>query len=112
MLTTVLPQLIDRAREDGTVTPGLFNDQAARILGPDPSTTPTSKNQLRFFLASDSALAEEFRDEYEWAKALNLQLRSRIVLAADEVLLVSIFDGAMSWNGYQQAAQTGHGAAR
>jgi hypothetical protein len=33
MLTTVLPQLIKRVGEDGTVTPGLFNDQAARILG-------------------------------------------------------------------------------
>jgi hypothetical protein len=33
MLTTVLPQLIDRVGEDGTVTPRLFNDQAARILG-------------------------------------------------------------------------------
>jgi hypothetical protein len=32
MLTTVLPQLIDRAG-DGTVAPGLLNDQAARILG-------------------------------------------------------------------------------
>jgi hypothetical protein len=33
MLTTVLKQLIDRVGEDGTVTPGRFNDQAARILG-------------------------------------------------------------------------------
>jgi hypothetical protein len=33
MLTTVLPQLIYRVGEDGTVTPGLFNDQAAWILG-------------------------------------------------------------------------------
>jgi hypothetical protein len=33
MLTTVLPQLIDRVREDGTVMPGLYNDQAAQILG-------------------------------------------------------------------------------
>jgi hypothetical protein len=30
MLTTALPQLIDRVGEDGTVTPGVFNDQAAR----------------------------------------------------------------------------------
>jgi hypothetical protein len=29
MLTTVLPQLIDRVGADGTVTPRLFNDQAA-----------------------------------------------------------------------------------
>jgi hypothetical protein len=35
----------------------------------------------------------EFRDEFERAKAINLELRSRIVLAADEVLSVSIFDG-------------------
>jgi hypothetical protein len=33
MLTTVLPQLIDRVGEDGIVTPGLLNDQAERILG-------------------------------------------------------------------------------
>jgi hypothetical protein len=33
MLTKVPPQLIDRVGEDSTVTPGLFNDQAARILG-------------------------------------------------------------------------------
>jgi hypothetical protein len=33
MLTTVLLQLIDRVGEDGMVTPGLFNDQAERILG-------------------------------------------------------------------------------
>jgi hypothetical protein len=33
MLTTVLPQLINRVGEDGTATPGLFNDQAARVLG-------------------------------------------------------------------------------
>jgi hypothetical protein len=43
MLTTVLPQLIDRVGEDGTVTPGLFNDQAAQILGQGPSTTTTRK---------------------------------------------------------------------
>jgi hypothetical protein len=33
ILTTVLPQLIDRVGVDDTVTPGLLNDQAARILG-------------------------------------------------------------------------------
>jgi hypothetical protein len=35
----------------------------------------------------------EFRDEFERAKAINLELRSRLVLAAGEVLPVSIFDG-------------------
>jgi hypothetical protein len=34
MLTTVFPQLIDRVGRNGTVMPGLFNHQAARILGP------------------------------------------------------------------------------
>jgi hypothetical protein len=81
MLTTVPPQLIDRVGEDSTVTPGLFNDQAAQ------------ENRWRSFLASDSALAVEFRDEFERAKAINLELWSRIVLAADKVLPVSIFDG-------------------
>jgi hypothetical protein len=50
-------------------------------------------NQVTTFLASDSALAVGFRDEFERAKATNLELRSRIVLAADEVLPVNIFDG-------------------
>jgi hypothetical protein len=93
MLTTILPQLIDRVEEDGTVTPGLFNDQAARILGQGPFDHANKENRWRTFLASDSALAVEFRDEFERAKAINLELRSRIVLAADEVLPVSIFDG-------------------
>jgi hypothetical protein len=35
----------------------------------------------------------EFRGEFERAKAINLELRSRLVLAAGEVLPVSIFDG-------------------
>jgi hypothetical protein len=35
----------------------------------------------------------EFRDEFERAKTINLELRSRIILAAGEVLLVSPFDG-------------------
>jgi hypothetical protein len=35
----------------------------------------------------------EFRDEFERSKAINLELRSRLVLAAGEVLPMSIFDG-------------------
>jgi hypothetical protein len=81
--------------EDGTVTPGLFNDQAARILGQGSFEHANTENRWRFLLASDSALAVAFRDEYERAKAINLELRSRIVLAAGEVLPVSIFDGAI-----------------
>jgi hypothetical protein len=77
------------------VTPGLFNDQAARILGDGPFYQANKKNRLRTFLASDNTLAGKFRDEYERAKALNTELRSRIVLAAGEVLPVSIFDGAI-----------------
>jgi hypothetical protein len=101
MLTTVLPQLIDRVREDGTVTPGLFNDQAARILGQGSFNHANKENRWRTFLASDSALAVEFRDEYERAKTINLEPQSLIVLAAGEVLPVSIFD-----------AQTDHVGAR
>jgi hypothetical protein len=37
----------------------------------------------------------EFRDEYERAKAIKLELRSQIVLAADEVLPKGIFDDAI-----------------
>jgi hypothetical protein len=37
----------------------------------------------------------EFWDEYKLAKAINLELRSRIVLAEGEVLPVSIFYGAI-----------------
>jgi hypothetical protein len=81
MLTTVLPQLIDRVGEDGTVKPGLFNDQAARILGQGPFDHASKENRWRTFLASDSALAVEFQDENERAKTINLELRSRIVLA-------------------------------
>jgi hypothetical protein len=51
------------------------------------------KNRWRILLASDSALAVGFRDEFERAKAINLELRSRFVLAAGEVPPVSIFDG-------------------
>jgi hypothetical protein len=64
MLTTVLPQLIDRVGEDGTVAPGLFNDQAARILGQESFDPANKENRWRAFLASDSALAVEFRDEF------------------------------------------------
>jgi hypothetical protein len=92
MLTTVLPQLIDRVGDDGTVTPGLFNDQAARVLGQGSFDHANKENRWRTFLASDSALAVEFRDEFERAKAINLESRSRIVLAAGGVL-PSIFDG-------------------
>jgi hypothetical protein len=76
-----------------TVAPGLFNDQAARILGPGSFDHANKENQWHTFLASDSALAVEFRDEFERVKAINLELRSQIVLAAGEVLPVSIFDG-------------------
>jgi hypothetical protein len=93
MLTTVLPQLIDRVGEDGTVTPGLFNDQAARILGQGPFDHANKENRWRTYVASDSALAVEFRGAFERAKSINLELRSRLFLAAGEVLPVSIFDG-------------------
>jgi hypothetical protein len=93
MLTTVLPQLIDRVGKDGTVTPGLFNDQAARILGPGSFDHDNKENRWRTFQASDSALAVEFRDEFERTKAINLELRRRLPLAAGEVPPVSIFDG-------------------
>jgi hypothetical protein len=65
MLTTVLPQLIDRVGEDGTVTPGLFNDQAARTLGQGPFDHGNKENRWRTLLASDSALAAEFRGEFD-----------------------------------------------
>jgi hypothetical protein len=45
MLTTDLSQLIDRFGEDGTVTPGLFNDQAARILGPESFDHANKENR-------------------------------------------------------------------
>jgi hypothetical protein len=77
------------------VTPGLFNDQAARILGARSFNHANKENRWRFFLASDSMLAGEFRDEYERAMVLNLELRSQIVLAADEMLPGIIFDGAI-----------------
>jgi hypothetical protein len=93
MLTTVSPQLIGRVGEDSTVAPGLFNDQAARILGPGSFDHANKDNRWLTFLASDSALAVEFRDEFERAKAINLELRSRIVLAASETQPLSIFDG-------------------
>jgi hypothetical protein len=64
MLTTVLPQLIDRVGEDGTVTPGLFNDQAARILGQESFDHANKENRWRTLLALYSSLAVEFRDEY------------------------------------------------
>jgi hypothetical protein len=35
----------------------------------------------------------KFRGEFDRAKAINLELRNQIVLAAGEVLSVSIFDG-------------------
>jgi hypothetical protein len=70
MLTTVLTQLIDRVGGDETVTPGLFNDQAARNLVPGSFDHTNKENRLRTFLASESALAVEFRDEHERAKAL------------------------------------------
>jgi hypothetical protein len=60
MLTTVLPQLIDRVGEDGAVTPGLFNEQAARIVGPGSFDHGNKENRWRFFLASDSTLAVKF----------------------------------------------------
>jgi hypothetical protein len=75
------------------VTPGLFNDQAIRILGQGFFDHDNKENRWRALLASDSALTVEFRDEFERAKAINLELRSRLVLAAGEVLPVSIFDG-------------------
>jgi hypothetical protein len=53
MLTTFLPQLIDRVGEGGTVAPGLFNDQAARILGQGSFDHANKGNQWRTFLASD-----------------------------------------------------------
>jgi hypothetical protein len=93
MLTTILPQIIDRVGKDGTVTPGLFNDQAAQILGQVFFDHGNKENRWRTLLASDSALAVEFRDELERAKAINLESQSRLVLAAGEVLPVSIFDG-------------------
>jgi hypothetical protein len=80
MLTTVLPKLIDRVGKEGNVTPGLFNDQAARILGQGSFDHDNKENRRRTFLASDSALAVEFRDEFERAKAINSELRSRIQL--------------------------------
>jgi hypothetical protein len=95
MLTTVFPQLINRVEEDGAVMLGLFNDQAAWILGPGSFDHANKENRWRTFLASDSALAVVFRDEYERVKAINLKLQGRIVLAADEGLPVSIFDGSI-----------------
>jgi hypothetical protein len=75
------------------VAPGLFNDQAARILGQGSFDYDKEENRWRTFLASDSSFAVEFRGEFERAKAINLELRSRIALAAGEVPPVSIFDG-------------------
>jgi hypothetical protein len=75
MLAVVLPQLIDRVGENGTATPGLFNDQAARILGQRSFDHDNKENRWRTFLALDSALAVEFRDEFERAKAINLAHR-------------------------------------
>jgi hypothetical protein len=72
MMTAVLPQLIDRVGEDGTVMPGLFNDQAARILGQGSFDHDNKEYRWRTFLASDSALAVDFRDAFERAKAINL----------------------------------------
>jgi hypothetical protein len=92
MLTTVLPQLIDGVGLDGTVTPGLFSDRAARILGQGSFDHDNKENRWRTFMASDSALAVEFRGVFERAKAINLELRSRLAPAAGEVLPVSIFD--------------------
>jgi hypothetical protein len=75
------------------VTPGLLNNKAARILGQGSFDHDNKKNRWCTFLALVSALAVEFRDEFERAKAINLELRSRIPLAAGEVLPVRIFDG-------------------
>jgi hypothetical protein len=75
------------------VTPRRFNDQAARILGQGSFDYGNKENRWRTLLASDSALAVEFRDEFERAKAINLELRSRLPLAAGEVLPKSTFDG-------------------
>jgi hypothetical protein len=92
MLTTVLPQLINRVGEDITVTPRLLSDKAARILGQGSLDHANKENRWRTFLASDSALAVEFRDEFERAKAINSERRSRILLAAGETQPVSVFD--------------------
>jgi hypothetical protein len=54
MLTTVLAQLIDGVGENGTVTPGLFNDQAARILGVGSFDHANKANRWFTFLASKS----------------------------------------------------------
>jgi hypothetical protein len=50
MLTTVLKQLIDRAWEDGAVTPGVFKDQAARILVAGSFDHDKNENRWRTLL--------------------------------------------------------------
>jgi hypothetical protein len=96
------------------VTPGLFNGQAARSLGQGSFNHANKENRWRTFLPSDSLLAVEFRDKFERAKAINLELRSRIVLAADKVLPVNIFYGPIEVFGadISKLHKKDHGGAR
>jgi hypothetical protein len=49
------------------------HDQAAQFLDQGSFDHDNKENRRRTFLASDSALAVVFRDEFERAKAINLE---------------------------------------
>ena len=90
-LVGVLPQLIDK-KEGGNVVPGLFHEHAVQFLGAGSFDDDNTNDRWRFFLSSGSSIAADFRGEYERAKKINLDLRSQIVLEADEDQPPSIFD--------------------
>ena len=84
-LLNALPQMLDETSAGGVTTKGLFND-----LGTVPgaaSFLDTNKDtRWDHFLASDSAVAIEFKSEYDRQKALNDAVRQAIIDVSGEAM--------------------------
>ena len=84
-------QLIDKEDEGGVVKPGLFNLHTP-TFGPGSFDHGNEDRRWDHLLSTGYPSAQAFQDEHARHKAINLDLRSKVVLTPGSPPLKSIFD--------------------
>ena len=83
-INNVLPQLIDRKETNAdTITPGFFTDELTDALGEGSFDVENSQVRLQIFLASGSAYAKDFQEQYTLGKKLHEDITRDLQLIPD-----------------------------
>jgi hypothetical protein len=91
-ICTAIQQFLDSSDGKEITTKGLFHDQLVSVIGEDSFNHANSSERWTHFLATDSIIASEFKQEWSRAKHIRDDLTSKIDWSPNTKKPQSVFD--------------------